>query len=89
MEVAWVEACKGGPEVGGGEERAALVLGLVGGEWWQHLQQRLLPPRRSWGEAAGAGVTPRAGVLLSVVKFIGVAFGAAVPEDCFFELRLL
>jgi len=30
MEVAWVEACEGGLEVGG-EERAALVLGLVGG----------------------------------------------------------
>ena len=31
MGVAWVEACKGGLEVGGGEERVALVLGLVGG----------------------------------------------------------
>jgi len=31
MGVAWVETCKGGLEVGGGEERVALVLGLVGG----------------------------------------------------------
>jgi len=32
MEVAWVEACEGGLEVGGGEERVALVLGLVRGK---------------------------------------------------------
>jgi len=82
VEVAWVGACGGGPEVGGDEEGVALAIGLVEDEVVATPSAVTAAAREElggeangadWCIAGGVGVAPWAGVFVGVVWITGVA----------------